>query len=74
MVTEMLHAGMAAAAPPAPPQPAGMDPHAIGTWMRVEVETAEDGVTHQPCQRSLHVAAVLKDKLLIFGGYNGAER
>eukprot|EP00624_Nannochloropsis_granulata_P004676 evm.model.NODE_33598_length_7020_cov_14.286040.1 len=28
----------------------------------------------KPCQRSLHVAAVLEDKLIVFGGYQGAER
>jgi len=29
---------------------------------------------HKPCQRSLHVAAVLEDKLIVFGGYQGTER
>ncbi|KAM3569353.1 hypothetical protein VYU27_008551 [Nannochloropsis oceanica] len=29
---------------------------------------------YKPCQRSLHVAAVLEDKLIVFGGYQGTER
>lgn len=36
-------------------------------WLRV---TYEDG----PCQRSLHVAAIWRDKMLCFGGYDGSNR
>ena len=33
-------------------------------------------VTHDegPCQRSLHVAAIWRDKMLCFGGYDGSNR
>ncbi|KAH8090031.1 galactose oxidase [Aureococcus anophagefferens] len=36
-------------------------------WLRV---THDEG----PCQRSLHVAAIWRDKMLCFGGYDGSNR
>jgi hypothetical protein len=43
-----------------------------GAW--VKVEGLEEASAQQPCQRSLHTAAVLKDSLYIFGGYDGQNR
>lgn len=70
---------MAAAAAPAAPQGScSTDSLGVGVWSRVDVEAGagpgEDTFHRQPCQRSLHVAAVLKDNLLVFGGYDGSNR
>ena len=43
-------------------------------WGWSRVPAAADGPNAPPCQRSLHVAAVLKDKMLVFGGYDGSNR
>ena len=44
----------------------------ICRWSEVETRNAlSDDV---PCQRSLHVAAVYKNIVLIFGGYDGTSR
>jgi hypothetical protein len=45
----------------------------VGCWNRLD-RSEEAGAGAQPCQRSLHVAAVLKDCLYIFGGYDGSNR
>ena len=42
-------------------------------WSRV-CPTLQEGPHAPPCQRSLHVAAVLKDQMFIFGGYDGSNR
>lgn len=70
---------MAAAAAPAAPQGScSSESLGVGVWSRVDVEAGagpgEDTFHRQPCQRSLHVAAVLKDNLLVFGGYDGSNR
>ena len=42
-------------------------------WLRVQTDAnAPDGAG--PCQRSLHVAAVWRDRMLCFGGYDGSHR
>lgn len=43
-------------------------------WRWTNVNCPQDGPTGPPCQRSLHVASVLKDKLYVFGGYDGQNR
>jgi len=48
----------------------------IWGWSRVELDKEKDspGEVVKPCQRSLHVAAVLNDCIYIFGGYDGSNR
>lgn len=48
-----------------------IDSAIVGEWSRIE-KAEEDAV--QPCQRSLHVAAVLRDCFYLFGGYDGSNR
>jgi len=38
------------------------------------VACPKDGPAGPPCHRSLHVASVYKDKLYVFGGYDGTNR
>jgi leucine-zipper-like transcriptional regulator 1 len=40
-------------------------------WSKIE---PDPGGQPAPCQRSLHVATVLGDKMYIFGGYDGSNR
>lgn len=41
-------------------------------WTQVSINLATSG--RPPCQRSLHAAAVLRDSLYVFGGYDGLHR
>lgn len=41
-------------------------------WTQVSTNPATSG--RPPCQRSLHAAAVLRDSLYVFGGYDGLHR
>ena len=44
-------------------------------WSKIEpnLDPATGGQP-APCQRSLHVATVLNDKMYVFGGYDGSNR
>ncbi|CAN0009206.1 unnamed protein product, partial [Phaeothamnion confervicola] len=42
-------------------------------WSKVD-PNFDDGARVAPCQRSLHVAAVLNDSIYVFGGYDGSNR
>eukprot|EP00611_Tribonema_gayanum_P011636 TRINITY_DN2194_c0_g1_i1.p1 TRINITY_DN2194_c0_g1~~TRINITY_DN2194_c0_g1_i1.p1 ORF type:complete len:519 (-),score=118.16 TRINITY_DN2194_c0_g1_i1:962-2518(-) len=48
-------------------------PSAVWGWSRLE-PSLDNGGQPAPCQRSLHVAVVLEDKMYIFGGYDGSNR
>ncbi|KAL7536201.1 hypothetical protein ACHAWF_005396 [Thalassiosira exigua] len=41
-------------------------------WTSVSTDPASPG--RPPCQRSLHAAAVLRDSMYVFGGYDGLNR
>ena len=56
-----------------PPVSVASDPLSVGCWAKVD-GGGEEASSQQPCQRSLHVAAVLNDCLYIFGGYDGSNR
>jgi len=43
-------------------------------WGWSKVECVPDSEHIKPCQRSLHVAAILNDCMYIFGGYDGSNR
>ena len=73
--------GEEATTPPRPPPPPSVRPppppsneqDAMRAWLRVQTDAnAPDGAG--PCQRSLHVAAVWRDRMLCFGGYDGSHR
>mmetsp|Transcript_13575 Transcript_13575/g.31683 ORF Transcript_13575/g.31683 Transcript_13575/m.31683 type:complete len:551 (-) Transcript_13575:450-2102(-) len=50
------------------------DGSSANVWRWTNVACPQDGPTGPPCQRSLHVASVLKDKIFVFGGYDGQNR
>ena len=57
--------------PVRPPPPPSNEQDAMRAWLRVQTDAnAPDGAG--PCQRSLHVAAVWRDRMLCFGGYDGS--
>ena len=59
--------------PVRPPPPPSNEQDAMRAWLRVQTDAnAPDGAG--PCQRSLHVAAVWRDRMLCFGGYDGSHR
>jgi N-acetylneuraminic acid mutarotase len=41
-------------------------------WTQVSTNLSTSG--RPPCQRSLHAAAVLRDSIYVFGGYDGLHR
>lgn len=70
---EMSSGKASVSLPPPPPQPSSEEsPSAwanTGVWERVKHTSGKP-----PCQRSLHAAAVWKNYLVIFGGYDGIHR
>jgi leucine-zipper-like transcriptional regulator 1 len=44
----------------------------MGGWERVDGRISSS--SDMPCSRSLHAAAVWKDFILVFGGYDGTNR